>query len=104
MGLSPATSPATGVQQSRQRGGFSERKLHLLCDLHKSLRNFFGSVAGARCFRFTLPALLDVYKRQGQGSLGALPDFVQDKVVKGIVFHPVLGTVVLAERTIGRCV
>ena len=46
----------------------------------------------------------------GQGSLGALPDFVQDKVVKGIVFHPVLGAMVLAERPIGcllytsRCV
>ncbi len=37
----------------------------------------------------------------GQGSLGALPDFVQDKVVKGVVLYPVLGTVVLAERPIG---
>ena len=32
--------------------------IYLLCDLHKSLRNFFGSVAGIRCRGFTLPAFL----------------------------------------------
>ena len=37
----------------------------------------------------------------GQGGLVSLPDFVQDKVVKGVVLYPVLGTVVLAERPIG---
>src|SRR5699024_12508345 len=37
----------------------------------------------------------------GQGRPCTLPDFVQYKVVKGVVLHPVLGTVVLAERPIG---
>lgn len=47
--------------------GFSERKFHLLCDLHKSLRDFFGSVAGIRCRGFTLPALLPAVFREHPG-------------------------------------
>ena len=37
---------------------FSERKLHLFCDLHKTVHRFFRRVARVRCRVFTLPALL----------------------------------------------
>ena len=61
-GFSPATGSATGWQPGVQRAvvspDFSEGKLHLLCDLHKAPRDFFGSVAGVRCRSVTLPALL----------------------------------------------
>ena len=78
--------------------GFSERKLHLLCDLHKSLRNFFGSVAGIRCRGFTLPALLPAVFREHPGigkvvpacdtmvhNVVDLPDFPLLRLVKGVV-------------------
>ena len=49
-------------QRDSNRGcnvlSFSEWKLHLFCDLHKTVHRFFRRVAGVRCRVFTLPALL----------------------------------------------
>ena len=49
-------------QRDSNRGcnglSFSEWKLHLFCDLHKTVHYFFRRVAGVRCRVFTLPALL----------------------------------------------
>ncbi len=49
-------------QRDNNRGcnglSFSEWKLHLFCDLHKTIHRFFRRVAGVRCRVFTLPALL----------------------------------------------
>ena len=49
-------------QRDSNRGcngrSFSEWKLHLFCDLHKTIHRFFRRVAGVRCRVFTLPALL----------------------------------------------
>src|SRR5699024_8114551 len=49
-------------QRDSNRGcnglSFSEWKLHLFCDLHKTIHRFFRRVAGVRCRAFTLPALL----------------------------------------------
>ena len=43
---------------------FSEWKLHLLRDLHKTVHRFFGRVVGVRCRDFTLPALLSAIFRK----------------------------------------
>ena len=40
-------------------------------------------------------------KRLPLSGSGALPDFVQHKAVKGVVFNPVLGTVLLAVGVVG---
>ena len=49
-------------QRDSNRGcnglSLSEWKLHLFCDLHKTIHRFFRRVAGVRCRVFTLPALL----------------------------------------------
>ena len=49
-------------QRDSNRGcnglSFSEGKLHLFCDLHKTVHRFFRRIAGFRCRVFTLPALL----------------------------------------------
>ena len=90
-GNGSATKSATGV-------GFSERKFHLLCDFHKSLRDFFGSVAGVHCRGFTLPALLPAIFREHPGigkvvpacdtmvhNVVDLPDFPLFQLVKGVI-------------------
>ena len=43
---------------------FSEWKLHLFCDLHKTVHRFFRRVAGVRCRVFTLPSFLPAIFRK----------------------------------------
>ena len=77
---------------------FSERKLHLFCDLHKTVHRFFRRVAGVRCRVFTLPALLPAifgkhsWVREVPPAVNALvhnlvdfPDFPLLRFVKGMV-------------------
>ena len=77
---------------------FSEWKLHLLCDLHKTVHRFFGRVVGVRCRDFTLPALLSAIFRKhswigkvvppGNALVHYLvdfPDFPLLRLVKGVI-------------------
>ena len=77
---------------------FSEWKLHLLCDLHKTVHRFFGRVVGVRCRDFTLPALLSAVFRKhprigkvvppGNALVHYLvdfPDFPLLRLIKGVV-------------------
>ena len=77
---------------------FSEWKLHLLRDLHKTVHRFFGRVVGVRCRDFTLPALLSAIFRKhswigkvvppGNALVHYLvdfPDFPLLRLVKGVI-------------------
>ena len=86
---------------------FSERKFHLFCDFHKSVRRFFTPVVSARCRGFPFPALLPAvsFKYPGIGEILPsrdtvvhdvidLPDFPLLRLVKGVVqgfFEKLLG-------------
>ena len=89
-------------QRDSNRGcnglSFSEWKLHLFCDLHKTVHRFFRRVAGVRCRVFTLPALLSAifgkhsWVREVPPAGNALvhnlvdfPDFPLLRFVKGMV-------------------
>ena len=89
-------------QRDNNRGcngpSFSEWKLHLFCDLHKTVHRFFRRVAGVRCRVFTLPALLSaifgkhswVLEVPPAGNalvhnLVDFPDFPLLRLVKGMV-------------------
>ena len=89
-------------QRDSNRGcnglSFSEWKLHLFCDLHKTVHLFFRRVAGVRCRVFTLPALLPAifgkhsWIREVPPAVNALvhylvdfPDFPLLRFVKGMV-------------------
>ena len=89
-------------QRDSNRGcnglSFSEWKLHLFCDLHKTVHRFFRRVAGVRCRVFTLPALLSAifgkhsWVREVPPAGNALvhnlvdfPDFPLLRLVKGVV-------------------
>ena len=89
-------------QRDSNRGcnglSFSEWKLHLFCDLHKTVHRFFRRVAGVRCRVFTLPALLSAifgkhsWVREVPPAVNALvhnlvdfPDFPLLRLVKGMV-------------------
>ena len=89
-------------QRDSNRGcngrSFSEWKLHLFCDLHKTIHRFFRRVAGVRCRVFTLPALLSAifgkhsWVREVPPAGNALvhnlvdfPDFPLLRLVKGMV-------------------
>ena len=77
---------------------FSEWKLHLFCDLHKTVHRFFRRVAGVRCRVFTLPALLSAIFGKHSGVLEVpppgnalvhylvdFPDFPLLRLVKGVI-------------------
>ena len=105
-------------QRDSNRGcngrSFSEWKLHLFCDLHKTVHRFFRRVAGVRCRVFTLPALLSAifgkhsWVREVPPARNALvhnlvdfPDFPLLRLVKSMVQGFLIE--LLPEPISGRC-